>query len=171
MLSMNTKEIFTRGQKYAIKLYFDPSCVENYQSATGIEMDSFNKIFENPTFCRNENDCGIKKIKYNPPKCLVTFVDKSNNVTSVEAVIKYEMKIKGKSKEGRIGLCEVNINQEESQTFLVATNYFKKGLHSSKDLKKVYNATIRHTGFFSKSTSSSKGTYEHKKSPLKAKRI
>jgi hypothetical protein len=137
------------GFKNSPTIYFNPSTIENYAYAPDYEKNSFLHILEYPVFCGNEGDSGIKQIKFNPPHCTLSFThdDETKNFT-LNVPIKYEMKLKGTSKEGRVGLCEIKTDSKIHPVVLVATHYVEKGFHSSKSVNKKYHASLKNFGLF-----------------------
>lgn len=137
------------GFKNCPTIYFDSNLIQNYADAPDNEKKAFLHILEYPQFCGKEGDSGIKQITQNPPKCTLNFID--NNTAKnirIEAPIKYEMKLKGTSKEGRIGLCEIKTDSKTDPIVLIAIHYAENGFHSAKSVNKKYNANLKHFGLF-----------------------
>ncbi|MDX2164999.1 MAG: hypothetical protein SFW07_06255 [Gammaproteobacteria bacterium] len=133
------------GLKQKPVLYFDPENIENFNLIPDIEKKSFLKLAQTPQFCGKHGETGIKQITHNPPTCQITFQDKQ---LTASYAIKYEMKIVGASKEGRIGLCEIETSDKNNPTALVAVTYLPKGFHTAKSTNKKYSISMEKTGFF-----------------------
>ncbi len=143
--SLIVSPIEIAGFKQQPVLYFDPENIENFNLVSDLEKKSFVKLALFPQFCGKHGDTGIKQITHNPPICQITFKDKQ---ITANYPIKYEMKILGATKEGRVGLCEIPTINPDNGTALVAVTYLPKGFHTAKSTNKKYSACLQKTGFF-----------------------
>lgn len=128
----------TNNLKNTIYIFYDKSQIQDYCKATEEEIQSFNKILENPKFCRAKDDIGVKMIKNNPPKCKIQI----NENECFESSLKYEFKILGNGKKGRIVLYELN-SKNKGPLILVASHYLLNGLHSSSAKNKIYESKLK----------------------------
>lgn len=137
LMKKNLIRMNTPGFKNEFFILYDPALINNYEAISPQEIVAFERVLKNPRFCRACNDVGIKLINGNTPKCKITINDQS-----YDSYIKFEIKILGTGFEGRVGLIELKPIAEQGPTILVATNYVKKGFHSTNTINKFYHFDI-----------------------------
>lgn len=110
---------------------FDPAMIADYDKATIIEQEEFERTMQSAKFARSESQSGLKSLGHNAKILCKVWI----NQHTFDTTFSHELKIG--SSPSRIGFIQL-VPKTSGPIVLLATHFIKDGLHHSNVKQKEY---------------------------------